>query len=118
MNPPREQDPASTPGPEVIAVIAHARKTLGGGLPELRRVLAAQGYPDPLWYEVKKSRKAPKRAQAALEQGEGTNVLYADGHVDWVAPENFKKVLDDSKKKAAEQPAVNDPGKAPDGNLK
>jgi len=69
VTPPREQDPASTPRPEVIAVIAHARKTLGGGLPELRRVLAAQGYPDPLWYEVKKSRKAPKRARAALEQG-------------------------------------------------
>jgi diacylglycerol kinase (ATP) len=69
VTPPREQDPASTPGPEVIAVIAHARKTLGGGLPELRRVLAAHGYPDPLWFEVKKSRKAPKRARAALDQG-------------------------------------------------
>jgi diacylglycerol kinase (ATP) len=57
------------PGREVIAVMAHARKTLGGGLPELRRVLADQGYPDPLWYEVKKSKKAPKRARAALDEG-------------------------------------------------
>ena len=62
----REQGPSPALGTEVIAVVAHARKTLGGGLPELRRVLAAQGYPDPLWYEVKKSRKAPRQARAAL----------------------------------------------------
>ena len=37
--------------------------------------------------------------QAALEQGEGTNVLYGDGHVDWVTPEVFKKALEESKKK-------------------
>ena len=53
----REEGLAPTGGTEVIAVVAHSRKTLGGGLPELRRMLAAQGYPDPLWYEVKKSRK-------------------------------------------------------------
>jgi diacylglycerol kinase family enzyme len=50
-------------------VVAHARKSLGGGLPELRRVLAAHGYDDPLWYEVRKSKKAPKRARAALAEG-------------------------------------------------
>jgi len=66
----REQGPAPAPDPaEVVAVVAHSRKNLGGGLPELRRVLAAHGYPEPLWYEVKKSRKAPKRARAALDQG-------------------------------------------------
>ena len=32
-----------------VAVVAHAGKTLGGGLPELRRVLAEQGIDDPLW---------------------------------------------------------------------
>jgi prepilin-type processing-associated H-X9-DG protein len=37
--------------------------------------------------------------QAALEQGEGTNVLYGDGHVDWVTPDVFKKALEESKKK-------------------
>jgi diacylglycerol kinase (ATP) len=62
----REEGPSPVLGTEVVAVVAHARKTLGGGLPELRRVLAGQGYPDPLWYEVKKSRKAPKQARAAL----------------------------------------------------
>jgi prepilin-type processing-associated H-X9-DG protein len=40
--------------------------------------------------------------QAALEQGEGTNVLFADGHVDWLAPDNFKRALDESPKKAAQ----------------
>jgi diacylglycerol kinase family enzyme len=65
----REQKPEPAPGPGTVAVVAHARKSLGGGLPELRRVLAAHGCPDPLWFEVKKSRKAPKRARAALDQG-------------------------------------------------
>jgi diacylglycerol kinase (ATP) len=52
-----------------VAVVAHAKKNLGGGLRELRTVLAAEGVTDPLWYEVPKSRKAPKRVKRALEQG-------------------------------------------------
>jgi diacylglycerol kinase (ATP) len=52
-----------------VAVVAHARKSFGGGLGELRRVLASEGVTDPIWYEVNKSRKAPKRAKQALEQG-------------------------------------------------
>jgi len=43
--------------------------------------------------------------QAALEQGDGTNALYADGHVDWVSSELFKKAIEDSKKKALLQNA-------------
>ena len=39
--------------------------------------------------------------QAALEQGEGTNALYADGHVQWHPAEGFKKVLEDSRKRVA-----------------
>jgi len=54
---------------ERVAVVAHQRKTMGGGLGELRRLLAAAGVPDPLWYEVRKSRKAPKRVRAALDEG-------------------------------------------------
>jgi diacylglycerol kinase family enzyme len=53
----------------VVAVVAHSRKSLGGGLPELRQVLAQEGVADPLWLEVKKSRKAPKRARRALAEG-------------------------------------------------
>jgi diacylglycerol kinase (ATP) len=52
-----------------VAVVAHARKSFGGGLPELREVLAREGFSEPLWYEVNKSRKAPKRARRALAAG-------------------------------------------------
>jgi diacylglycerol kinase (ATP) len=52
-----------------VAVVAHAGKRLDGGLPELAKLLAAEGIADPLWYEVSKSRKAPKRARRALAHG-------------------------------------------------
>jgi diacylglycerol kinase (ATP) len=52
-----------------IAVVAHSGKSLGGGLAELRDVLAGEGFTDPLWYEVSKSRKAPRHAHRALAQG-------------------------------------------------
>jgi diacylglycerol kinase (ATP) len=52
-----------------IAVVAHSRKSLGGGLPELRRVLAAEGVSDPLWYEVTKSRHVPRYARRAAARG-------------------------------------------------
>jgi diacylglycerol kinase (ATP) len=50
-------------------VVAHAGKTLGGGLPELRRVLEAAGIADPFWCEVPKSRKAPAQVRRALDGG-------------------------------------------------
>ncbi|HTV98799.1 MAG TPA: diacylglycerol kinase family protein [Streptosporangiaceae bacterium] len=52
-----------------VAVVAHARKSFGGGLPELRQVLAGEGVTEPLWYEVRKSRKAPKYARRAIDEG-------------------------------------------------
>jgi len=52
-----------------VAVVAHSDKTFGGGLTELREVLAREGYADPLWYEVTKSRKAPHYARRALAGG-------------------------------------------------
>jgi len=52
-----------------VAVVAHAGKSFGGGLAELREVLAREGFTDPLWYEVPKSRKAPKYARRALDSG-------------------------------------------------
>ena len=36
-----------------VAVVAHCRKSFGGGLHELRKVLAQEGTTDPLWHEVK-----------------------------------------------------------------
>ncbi|HVC74424.1 MAG TPA: diacylglycerol kinase family protein [Mycobacteriales bacterium] len=53
-----------------IAVLAHRKKKLhGAGLDALRETLDAAGVTDPLWYEVNKSKKAPKRARKALEAG-------------------------------------------------
>lgn len=34
-----------------VAVVAHARQCFGGGLPELRQVLAQEGITDPLWFD-------------------------------------------------------------------
>jgi diacylglycerol kinase (ATP) len=52
-----------------VAVVAHSRKSFGGGLPELRKVLAREGVLAPLWYEVKKSRRAPEYARRAADNG-------------------------------------------------
>jgi diacylglycerol kinase (ATP) len=49
-----------------VAVIAHRGKTLGGGLPELRRTLAERGVTDVFWREVAKSRFAPAEVEKAL----------------------------------------------------
>ena len=52
-----------------VAVVAHAGKTLGAGLPELRRTLEEAGVSDPLWTEVPKSKRAPAAVERALEDG-------------------------------------------------
>jgi diacylglycerol kinase (ATP) len=52
-----------------VAVIAHAGKTFGGGLAELRGELAKHGIEKPLWFEVPKSKKAPKKVRKALDEG-------------------------------------------------
>ena len=43
---------------------------------------------------------------AALEQADGTAVLFGDGHVEWMAPDAFRAGLAESKKKAALQNAA------------
>jgi diacylglycerol kinase (ATP) len=60
-----------------VAVVAHAGKALGGGLPELRRVLEASGVAEPLWYEVPKAKKAPEQCERAL--AEGAELVFAWG---------------------------------------
>ena len=52
-----------------VAVVAHSGKSFGGGLNELRTVLAREGVTYPLWYEVTKSRNAPACARRAAAQG-------------------------------------------------
>jgi YegS/Rv2252/BmrU family lipid kinase len=53
--------------PRKVAVVAHTGKTLDGGLDQLRRCLTDQGIDELLWYEVPKSKKAPKQVRKALD---------------------------------------------------
>ena len=55
-----------------IAVIAHAGKSMGGGLEVLRETLDRAGVTDPLWTEVPKSKYAPERVEKALADGAET----------------------------------------------
>jgi diacylglycerol kinase (ATP) len=65
-----------------VAVVAHAGKSFGGGLPELRRILALEGVTDPLWYEVDKSSRAPRYARRAVAKGAGVLFVWGgDGTV-------------------------------------
>jgi len=52
-----------------VAVIAHAGKSIGGGLDELRATLERAGVSEPLWSEVPKSKYAPERVERALKDG-------------------------------------------------
>ena len=65
-----------------VAVIAHRRKSLGGGLPELRRVLAERGIENVRWREVGKSRFAPNTVETAFlynDRGELIQARLAPG---------------------------------------
>jgi diacylglycerol kinase (ATP) len=65
-----------------IAVIAHRGKTLGGGLPELRRALEGRGATGVFWREVGKSRFAPSEVKKALaDKAELIFVWGGDGMV-------------------------------------
>ena len=62
-----------------VAVVAHRKKILGGGLEDLRGALKARGVDAPIWYEVDKSRKATKhptaRAPAPMASPASTSVV-------------------------------------------
>ena len=65
-----------------VAVLAHAGKSVGGGLPELRQVLADQGITDPMWFEVGKSKEAPRFARKVRKKGAGLVFVWGgDGMV-------------------------------------
>jgi YegS/Rv2252/BmrU family lipid kinase len=57
---------SQTTAPRVVGVIAHRDKSLGGGLDELRKLITARGVEELIWYEVDKSRQAPKKVRQAL----------------------------------------------------
>lgn len=52
-----------------VAVVAHSRKRLGGGLPALREALRSRGVVDPLWMEIAKGRQATGCARRAVDHG-------------------------------------------------
>src|SRR5262249_46120656 len=60
-----------------VAVVAHAGKTFGGGMTELRRELGRRGVDDPVWVEVPKSRFAPKQVKRVL--ADGADLLFVWG---------------------------------------
>ena len=65
-----------------VGVIAHRKKSLGGGLPQLRRLLSERGIDDPVWYEVRKSQMAPEAAKRAVKDGADLVLLWGgDGTI-------------------------------------
>jgi diacylglycerol kinase (ATP) len=71
-----------------VAVVASASKELGGGLPELRTLLADEGISDPIWYEVGKSKEAPRFVRKAMKKGAGLIFVWGgDGMVQRCAGE-------------------------------
>ncbi len=67
---------------KTIAVIAHSGKTLGGGLDELRRLITEHTTEPFLWYEVPKSKKAPRMVRKAMKQGADHLIVWGgDGMV-------------------------------------
>jgi YegS/Rv2252/BmrU family lipid kinase len=68
--------------PRTIAVVAHQRKKLDGGLDELRRRITDSGVEKLIWAEVPKSRKAPKQVRKAIAAGVDLLVVWGgDGMV-------------------------------------
>src|SRR5262249_22721594 len=52
-----------------VAVVAHAGKSIGGGLPALRTALEREGVTDPVWHEIDKSKRAPRFVRQAVDAG-------------------------------------------------
>ena len=65
-----------------VAVVAHTKKTVDGGLPELRRRLEEHEDVELMWFEVSSSAKAGKRAGEAVKEGVDLVVVWGgDGSV-------------------------------------
>ncbi|MBP2703882.1 YegS/Rv2252/BmrU family lipid kinase [Microbispora sp. RL4-1S] len=87
-DPVADSDPSTHPAqsgerkPPRVAVIAHRKKTLGGGLDELRTAINSYDIDDLLWYEIPKSKKAPKAARDGLKKGADLFIVWGgDGSV-------------------------------------
>lgn len=65
-----------------IAVVAHKKKSLGGGLPELRAALTEAGITEPLWYEFSRNTQAPQLLRKSVRKGADLVLLWGgDGTV-------------------------------------
>jgi YegS/Rv2252/BmrU family lipid kinase len=60
-----------------VGVVAHAKKRMGGGLAELRKVLAEYGIADVPWREVPKSKRVPEHVDELVD--EGVDLLFVWG---------------------------------------
>ena len=76
-----------------IGVIVHEDKVLEGGLEALRSALADLGHADPPWYEVPKSRKAPKKIRKLVRDDGVDRVLVWGG--DGTVRRCIQTVIDD-----------------------
>ncbi len=83
MKDPAKHGPIDAAGADSrIAVVAHSGKVLGGGLGELRRVLAEFGIRNPAWHEVEKSKRAPKVLRSLVDAGVDLVIIWGgDGMV-------------------------------------
>ena len=79
-----------------IAVVAHAKKKLGGGLPELRTELRRRGHAEVVWREVMKSKKVPDAVRAAVAADPDLLLLWGgDGTVQRALDTVARKAMPD-----------------------
>src|SRR4051812_21049296 len=76
-----------------VGVIVHEDKVLDGGLEALRSALADLGHADPPWYEVPKSKKAPKKIRKLVRDDGVDRVLVWGG--DGTVRRCIQTVIDD-----------------------
>lgn len=67
-----------TKRPRIGVIINDGKRLAGSGLEELRAALADAGHADPPWYEVSKSKQAPKKILRLVED-DGVNRLLVWG---------------------------------------
>lgn len=76
-----------------VGVVVNEGKILDGGLEELRAALADLGHADPPWYQVSKSKKAPKRIRQLVEDDGVDRVLVWGG--DGTVRRAINTIIDD-----------------------
>src|SRR3954454_25200632 len=62
-----------------VAVVAHNKKVLGGGLEELRDTLSQHGVRNPQRFEVAKSKQVPDQIRKARDKG--AHLIFVRGGV-------------------------------------